>query len=172
MLNLLKTRRSIRKFQDKKVEDEKIEDILKAALLAPSSRGRRPWEFVTVTDEELLLKLSRCRKQSSHFLSGSPLGIVVIADSELCDVWIEDSSITAIIMQLAAHSLGLDSCWIQIRERMYDEHLKAEDYVKDILNIPKRYSVLCMLAVGYADEKKPEYEISKLPYDKIHRNRF
>jgi len=85
--------------------------------MAPSSRSRRPWEFIAVTDKEKLEKLSKIREHSSDFLAGAPLGIVVVANPKTCDVWIEDSSIAAIIIQLSAQSLGLGSCWIQVRER-------------------------------------------------------
>ncbi|MDP4182955.1 MAG: nitroreductase family protein, partial [Bacillota bacterium] len=125
MIELLKSRRSIRKFQNKQIEKDKIDTILKSALLSPSSRGRRPWEFIAVTDKDILQKLSNCRQRSSSFLAGAPLGIVVIADHEACDVWTEDSSIAAIIIQLTAQSLGLGSCWIQVRERFHNDDLKA-----------------------------------------------
>ncbi|MEG3071814.1 MAG: nitroreductase family protein [Candidatus Syntrophopropionicum ammoniitolerans] len=108
MYELLKARRSIRKFQDKQVEKEKLDTILKCALLAmPSSRRSQPWEFVAVTDRELLQKLSTCREHGAEFLAGAPAAVVVLADLEKSDVWIEDAVIAAIIMQLAAQSLGL-----------------------------------------------------------------
>ncbi|HHW49187.1 MAG TPA: NAD(P)H nitroreductase [Clostridiaceae bacterium] len=170
--DLLKSRRSIRKFQDKKVEEEKIDIILKSALLSPSSRSRRPWEFIVVTDKELLKKLSRCREHSSSFLAGAPLGIVVIADPEACDVWIEDASIASIIIQLAAQSLGLGSCWIQVRERYGAGNVKAGDYIKDILGIPAKYEVECMVAIGYPAEDKKPYDERQLAYNKIHYEKY
>lgn len=171
-LNLLKERRSIRKYQERPVEKEKQDIILKSGLLSPSSRSRRPWEFVAVTDEEILKKLSMCREHSSAFLAGAPLGIVVIADPTECDVWVEDCSIASIILQLSAHSLGLGSCWIQVRDRFHKEEIKAEDYIKKILKIPEKYVVESMIAIGYPDEKKNVYEEEKLPYEKIHLNSY
>ncbi|MDW7675753.1 MAG: nitroreductase family protein [Bacillota bacterium] len=172
MLDLLKTRRSIRRFQEKAVEREKIDTIVKGALLSPSSRSRRPWEYVVVTDKEVLKQLSQCREHSSQFLAGAPLGIVVIANPEACDVWIEDASITAIIIQLTAHSLGLGSCWIQVRERFHSDNEKAEDYIKQALGIPDKYHVECILAVGYPAEEKKPYSEEVLPYDKIHWGKY
>jgi nitroreductase len=75
LYDLLKSRRSIRKYQSREIEKEKLDQILKCALLSPSSRSRRPWEFIAVTDRELLSKLSQCREHSSQFLAGAPLGI-------------------------------------------------------------------------------------------------
>lgn len=172
MLEFLKTRRSIRKFQDRPVEKEKVDGIIKSVLLAPSSRSRRPWEFVVVTDKETLKDLSLCRKGSSSFLAEAPLGIVVLADKEACDVWIEDCSIAAIIAQLSAHSMGLGSCWIQVRERMKDEKVSAETYIKERLNIPDKYAVQCMIAIGYPGEEKKPYEEEMLSYNKIHFEKY
>ncbi|QGT99467.1 Nitroreductase family protein [Candidatus Syntrophocurvum alkaliphilum] len=172
LFDLLKTRRSIRKYTDKEVEKEKLDIILKSALLSPSSRSRRPWEFIVVSDKELLEKLSNCREHSSSFLAGAPLGIVIIADPEKCDVWIEDCSITAIIMQLVAHSLELGSCWIQVRMREHPENQMAEDYIKNILEIPEKYHVECIIAIGYPAEHKKPYDESDLLYDKLHFNKF
>lgn len=172
MLEQLKNRRSIRRYRDQRVDKDKVDTILKAGLLAPSSRGRRPWEFVLVDDKKTLQTLSEARVHGSKFLAQAPLAIVVAADPEKCDVWIEDASIAAIIMQLAAHSLGLGSCWIQIREREAAGGVRAEDFVKQTLSIPDKYKLLCILAIGYPDEVKEPYREEDLAYDKIHSRSF
>lgn len=171
-LELLKQRRSIRKYEDRPVEQDKLDKILKAALLSPSSRGLKPWEFIVVTDKDLLKKLSKCKEHSAQFLENAPLGIVVIADPEKCDVWVEDASIASIIIQLTAQSLGLGSCWIQIRKRMATDNRKAEDYVKELLGIPEHYSVESIIAIGYPAEEKKPYSEDQLLYDKIHLNKY
>ncbi|EEG77449.1 nitroreductase family protein [Dethiobacter alkaliphilus] len=172
MLDLLKERRSIRKFADRNVEKDKTDAIMKGALLSPSSKSRRPWEFIVVTDKDMLERLSQCREHSSKFLAGAPLGIVVLADPEACDVWIEDASIASIIIQLTAHSLGLGSCWIQVRERFYSEGVQAEDYIKKALGVPEKYHVECMIGIGYPGEEKKPYAEEDLLYDKVHYNKY
>ncbi len=170
--DLLKSRRSIRRFQNREVEKEKTDTILKSALLSPSSRAIRPWEFIAITDRELLKKVSACRQGSSDFLAGAPLAVIVIADSSACDVWVEDASIASIIIQLSAQSLGLSSCWIQVRERFHSGDMRAGDYIKEALSIPEKYSVECILAIGYPAEEKKAYSEDELLYSKIHINRF
>ena len=170
--DLLKTRRSIRKFKDKEIEKEKVKEILNCGLLSPSSRRRRPWEFIVVTDKDKLVELSKSREHSSAFLAGAPLGIVVLADSKACDVWIEDTSIASIIIQLSAHSIGLGSCWIQVRDRMHSETENVDDYIKRILNVPDNLTVECMVAIGYPDEEKEEYSENDLLLDKIHYEKY
>jgi nitroreductase len=172
LFDILKARRSIRKFQNKEVEKGKIDTILKSALLSPSSRAIRPWQFIAVTDTELLEQLSRCREPGPKFLADAPLAIVVIADKGSSDVWIEDTSIASIIIQLTAQDLGLGSCWIQVRERFHTEQEKAEEYIRKIMGIPAQYSVECVIAIGYPAEETKPYEENKLPYQKLHFDRF
>ena len=168
----LKSRRSIRKFQNKEVEKEKMDVILKSALLSPSSRSIRPWQFIAITDTELIRQLSLCKDHGSQFLAGAPFAIIVIADQESSDVWIEDASIAAAIIQLTAQDLDLGSCWIQIRERFHSKQVTAEEYIREVLGIPEQYSVECMIAVGYPGEEKKPYEEDLLPYQKLHFNKF
>jgi len=96
MIDLLRKRRSIRKFLPKKVTREHTDIIIEAALRAPSSRGINPWEFILVDDPEILGKLSKSKQHGAEFLKNAPLAIVVCADSTKSDVWVEDCSIAAI----------------------------------------------------------------------------
>jgi nitroreductase len=169
-LPLAKTRRSIRRYLDKPVESEKIDRLIEAVLRAPSSRGFNPWEFVVVTDRVLLEKLSKAKPHGASFLKDAALGIVVCADPEKCDVWIEDASIASIYIHLAAESMALGSCWIQIRKRMHDQTKAAEQYIREMLNIPKNLNVESMIAIGYPAEEKSPHPKEKLQYEKVHYN--
>ena len=172
LCDILRSRRSIRKFQNKEVEKEKIDVILKSALLSPSSRSIRPWHFIAITDAELLRQLSQCREPGPQYLASAPLAIVVIADKGSSDVWIEDTSIASIIIQLTVQDLGLGSCWIQVRERFHTEQETAEEYIREVLEIPEQYSVECIIAIGYPAEEKKPYEENTLLYQKLHFNKF
>lgn len=167
MLDILRDRRSIRKYSDRKIEEEKIEILMEAALRSPSSRGINPWRFIFITDREMLRKLSLAKKSGSGFLKGAALGVVVAAAEDKSDVWVEDCSIASIILQLAASSLGLGSCWIQIRRRMQSDNLTSEDYVREILGLPKNLRVLSMISFGYPDESKRPHPAESLEYDKV-----
>lgn len=171
MIDLLKTRRSIRVYEDKKIDKESVELILKAALLSPSSKGRRPWSFIVVSNKEVLNSLSRCRtKGGGPFIKNSSDAIVVISDkSKTEDVWIEDCAIATTIMQLEAHKLGIGSCWVQIRNRMHDDEKTAEEYIKELLNIEDNYAVECILSLGYSAENKKSYSDDDLDWEKVRR---
>ena len=171
-LSLVQKRRSIRQFLDKPLEKEKIDLLIEAALRSPSSRGFNPWEFIVVTDRDLLEKLSKAKTHGASFLKNAPLGIVVCADPEKCDVWIEDASIASILLHLAAESLELGSCWIQIRMRMHDQTKTSQEYVQELLNIPQNLNVESMIAIGYPAESKPPHRKENLPYEKVYYNEY
>ncbi|WOO34658.1 nitroreductase family protein [Anaerocolumna sp. AGMB13020] len=172
MYDILKTRRSIRKFTEKNLEEAVLEEILKGALMAPSSRSIRPWELVVVRDKDTLSSLSRCRGAQSALIGGADTAVVVTADTTLSDVWVEDTSILAAILQLEAHAKGLGSCWVQIRNRSKEEGVTAEDYIKELLKIPEGYGVECIIALGYPAEARAPHEEEKLPMTKIRREQF
>ncbi len=167
MLEILRVRRSIRRYKDRQIEEEKMEQLKEAALRAPSSRGINPWRFVFVTDKTMLEKLSSSKESGSSFLKDAALGVVVAAKQGESDVWVEDCSIAAIILQLAGCSLGLGSCWIQIRNRRHSSSMSAEDYVKQTLALPHDFLVECIISLGYPDEDKRPIAAADLERNKI-----
>jgi nitroreductase len=171
-LSLAQSRRSIRKYQNKPVEPEKIDSLVEALLRAPTSRGKNSWDFVVVTDSNLLQKLSSAKPHGASFLKNAALGMVVCANPQISDVWIEDASIASTFIHLAAASLGLGSCWIQIRERMHDDTQTAEAYISEILNLPAHIKVVSIVAIGYPDERKSAHPRESLPYNKVSLNNY
>jgi nitroreductase len=171
-MDLITNRRSIRRFTADKVEAEKTELLKEAALRAPSSRGVNPWEFIFITDRNLLANLSAAKPHGSTFLKDAPLGAVVCADPQKSDVWVEDASIATIFIQLAAASLDLGSCWIQIRERMHDDNQTAEAYIANLLDIPSHLKVESMIAIGYPAERKPPHTKEELQNEKVYLNQY
>ncbi|HEX9974977.1 MAG TPA: nitroreductase family protein, partial [bacterium] len=141
-----------------------MDQLIEALLRSPSSRSLNPWEFIFVTDQKLLTLLSEAKPHGSSFLKDAPLGIVVCADPQKSDVWIEDSAISAIIGQLTAESLELGSCWIQIRERLYSKEKTAEDYIKACLDIPAHMKIESVIAVGYPNENKSPHPKGTLDF--------
>ncbi|NMA03894.1 MAG: hypothetical protein GX925_04215 [Clostridiales bacterium] len=172
MLEILKNRRSIRKYKDKRIENEKIEQLKYAALLSPTSKNLYSWEFIIVDDKKIIRELSKARPAGSAFLKDAPLAFVVLGNPKVNDVWIEDASIASIIIQLTAQSLGLGSCWIQVRERDYDDNTTSGDYIKGLLDVPEDKKVESIIAIGYPDEERPVHKIEDLKLEKIHKNKY
>ncbi len=171
-LPLIQHRRSIRKYLKKPVEAETIDVLVEALLRAPTSMGNNSWEFVVVSDPDLLEKLSRAKPHGASFLKYAPLGIVVCGDPQISDVWIENASIASIYIHLAAASLDLGSCWIQIRERQHDDSRSAGDYIADMLNLPAHLRVLSIVAIGHPAESKTPHPRDALAYDRVSVNRY
>lgn len=172
MLELIRKRRSIRTYTDESIDRQTLELLVETLLRAPSSRNNRPWEFIVVDDRDLLQKLSLSKAHGSTFLKGSPLGIVVCADSTKSDVWVEDCSIAAILVQMTAESLGLGSCWIQIRQRPHDADSSAEAYVQQLLGLPEYVRVESIISIGHPQERRPPLRADELQYDKVKHNRY
>ncbi len=171
-IDLIRQRRSIRKFTGEAIEADKLEVLKEAALRPPSSMGHNPWEYVFVNDTQLLAKLSKAKPHGSSFLADARLGIVVCADPEKSAVWIEDASIATIYIQLAAESLGLGNCWVQIRERMHDDTQLAETYIAELLNIPSNLKVESVVGIGYPAEEKAAHTREELQDEKIFINQY
>ena len=168
LIELLKKRRSIRQFQDKPVEQEKIDTLVEAMLRSPSSRSFKPWEFVVVTDPQTIGELSQSKPHGASFMKNAPLVIVVCADPTKSDVWIEDCSIAALIIHLEATDLGLGSCWVQIRMREHSEGIPSEKYVKNLLGLKDETVVEAIVVIGYGKEEKDGHPLSSLLYEKVN----
>ena len=154
--DVIRRRRSTRSFSEQPVGKEKLDKLLESVLRAPTSRGLYPCRFLCVTSREILGKLSLAKQHGSGFLKGAQAAIVVTANPDICDVWIEDASIASIYLHLAAEALDLGSCWIQIRNRQTKEGKSSEEYVKTLLDIPPNFSILSIIAFGYkAEETEP-----------------
>ena len=172
MIDLLRTRRSVRKYEPGKIEDEKIEILKEALLRSPTSRNFRPWEFIFVDDRDVLARLSQAKPHGAAFLKGAALGIVVCADENRSDVWVEDCSIASILVQMAALSLGLGSCWIQIRKRTHAEGMTSESYIQELLGLPENLKVESIISIGYPAEKMVPIPKENLETHKIRMNRY
>lgn len=172
LLEIMKHRRSVRKYTGEKIEEEKLQQILTAALLAPSGRAMRPWEFVVVRDKETLTKLSKAREHGAEMLAGADCAVVVFGDESKTDVWIEDCCNAMAHMYLMASSLGVGCCWIQGRLRKTPEGILTEDYVRDLLDVPAQYRLEAIMSLGMPAETPVPYDVDKLPYEKIHSEKF
>jgi len=162
----------MRQFTDELLSGDDVRLLLRAGLMAPSSKGLHSYEFIVVEDKEMLSSLSQCKQVGSDFLAGAPLAIVVLADPTVSDVWIEDASVAATHILLQAEDLGLGACWIQVRERYSADERPTEQIVKSLLGIPENLRAVCIIAVGHKGmERKPQNE-DRLKWEKVHIGRL
>ena len=169
---LIKVRRSMRKFTEEELTQEQVVTLMKAALMAPTSKRSNSWQFIVVDDKESLKKLSFCKEQASQFIADAALAIVVTADPLVSDVWIEDAAIASIYLQLQAEDIGLGSCWVQVRERLTASGISSGEYVHDILDIPLQLQVLSIIAIGHKGMERKPFNEDNLQWEKIHLNKY
>lgn len=155
---------SIRKYQDKPIEHEKIEQILKAAMAAPSAGNQQPWEFYVVTNKEKIKLLSEISPYAAC-AQNAPLVIVPCYRTEGLR-WREtvllDLSAATENMLLEITSLGLDGVWL-CSAPLEDRMTKAET----ALDIPKNFRAFALIAVGYPAETRPQqmrFDESRIHY--------
>ena len=165
-------RRTIRRFTNREIEQEKIALLHEILLRSPSGKNSRPWEFIFVDNPDLICALKKCRATGTKALETAPLAVAVCADEKITDTWVEDCSIAAILLQVAAGAIGLGSCWIQIRNRFSSENKSTEEIVHELLRIPLNIRVLCLITIGYPDETKEPKQTSDLDFGKIRRNTY
>ena len=169
---LVKIRRSHRKFTDEEISPEHVQSILRAALMSPTSKSQRAWQFVVVDDKTDIEKLADAKDLGSQFMKGAPLAIVVLGDPRKDDCWVEDGSIAAVSMQYQAEELGLGSCWVQMRGRGLADGTPADEVIRGVLDIPANLNTLCIIAVGHkADERKPQNE-DNLKWENVHAEKY
>ena len=109
MLDFLRFRRSVCHYTEQEIFPETLDMLKEAVLRSSSSRGLDPWEFLFVTDKALLRELAEAKAHGAAFLQDAALGVAVLGDENTADIWIEDCSIAAIILQLTCESLELGS---------------------------------------------------------------
>lgn len=170
--DLIRLRRSMRKFTSEELAPEEVVTLLKAALMSPTSKRSNSWQFIAVDDKETLDKLSRCKEHGAAFLADAVLAIVVMADPLASDVWIEDASVASILIQLQAEDMGLGSCWIQVRERFTATGMSSDEYVHGILDIPLQLQVLSIIAIGHKGMERKPFDEEHLQWEKVHINKY
>ena len=141
----IRDRRSIRRYQPKPVPEDKLQQILEAGRWAPSANNDQPWKFVVVKDKEVKNQLARVAIYGS-FLAEAPAGIAVVIDPHGSTHPVEDGAAATQNMILAAHALGLGTCWIGSYGAGYEER------AKEVLGVPRDRRLLSLISVGYPDE--------------------
>lgn len=163
-LQFLKTRRSVRVFQDKSISRVELEKIVDAARFAPTARNVQPWEFVAITDKDKITKLAGLGQNASFMAKAAACIAVFSSDT---NYFLEDGSAATCNILLAATALGIGSCWIAGDKKPYCQQ------VIDLLNAPAGMKLVSMIALGYPQEENvfkvaPKKELKDL----IHWENF
>lgn len=163
-IEAIMSRRSIRRYTDKKIPEEVITTLLKAAMNAPSAHNRQPWHFIVVDNRETLTKITEYH-QYSKMLEGASHSIVVLGDNNIqeTDFWIHDCSAATENILIAANALGLGAVWLGV----HPNNSLIEE-TKKLFNIPNHVTPLGIISLGYPEETKPPRE--NYNSDRVHKN--
>ncbi|MBP5717115.1 MAG: nitroreductase family protein [Bacteroidales bacterium] len=165
-------RRSYRKYTSELLSPEQVRLILEAALMSPAGKRRNPWHFVVVEEKETLEALSKVKDAGAAPIAQAALAIVVCADPNESDTWVEDCSIASHQMMLQCADLGLGSVWIQMHNRGDENGNTATYNIQQLLQIPANYEVLSVISIGHPDEERKPYDTEKLQWEKVHVGKF
>lgn len=160
-------RRSIRKFQDRPVEDELIQKMLRAAMYAPSAGNEKPWQFIVIKDREKLNEITTFHKYT-QMLKEAPLAILVCADQSNLKYngvfWPQDIAACTQNILLEGTHLGLGTCWCGVYPL---ENEMAR--LREMFDIPQHFMPASLVAVGYPGEEREvreRYNPDRIHYDK------
>jgi len=152
-LNCIMTRTSIRQYQDRPVEQEKVEQLLRAAMAAPTAVNKQPWHFYVLNTKEAINRLADASQRGSDMVRSAALVIVVCGDMDKAlegkarEYWIQDTSAATENLLLAAHALGLGAVWTGV----YPMKERVEMTTK-VLSLPENIVPLCTILIGYPAE--------------------
>jgi nitroreductase len=161
-LDVFKARKSVRKFKDKVISDSDIEQIIKAASLAPTARNVQPWEFVVVKGKDRLIKLAGLVSPNGAFIKEANACIVVFCKNT--KYYLEDGCAATTQALLCAASLNLGSCWVAGDKKDYCEK------VKDLFGVPEELKLISLIALGEPNESPnpSKRDVREM----IHKERF
>lgn len=160
-MNSIFTRRSVRQFTDKQVEPEKIEQLLKAGMQAPSAWGQKAWNFIVVEGRENLDKLADYNPYAGC-LRGAGLGIIVLGNTSLMkasEYWEQDLGAVTQNILLEAVEQGLGAVWLggaPEKDRM--------EYISKLYSLGNEMVPYCVIAVGYPQREDANHYVDR--YDK------
>lgn len=165
VMEAIRTRRSIRTFTKQPVPDRVVQELLAAAMSAPSAGNQQPWHFILITDRQILDQVAAVNPYAA-MAAKAPLGILVCGDLSLekyPGYWVQDCSAATQNLLLAAHAKGLGAVWTGI----YPTESRVAGF-KRLCNLPESVLPLALIVIGYPAQKlRPE---DRYRQDRVHRN--
>lgn len=168
-MNAIFNRRSIRKYKNQPVEEEKIDRLLRAAMQAPSAGNQQPWEFIVVQDKENLKKLSNMSPYAK-FVADAPLAFVLLANEERMkypENWEQDMGAATENILLEAVELDLGGVWLGVAP--LEDRV---DYLKEMLGLPENIRPYCVIAIGYPVDGQENKFIDRYDETRVHFEKY
>jgi len=164
-LEAIHTRRSIRKYEDKPVPEELVRQVLGAAMMAPSARDQRPWQFLVIDDRKLLAEIPTVCP-NAPMAARAPVAILVCAELALeksPGYWVIDCAAAVENMLLAAHALGLGAVWCGVHPRE-----PRVEGLRRLVGVPEGVNPHSLVLLGYPAEGRPSED--RYNAERVRRN--
>ncbi|MCE5268652.1 MAG: nitroreductase family protein [Planctomycetaceae bacterium] len=164
-LEAIHSRRSVRRYEDRPVPEELVQELVAAACNAPSARNQQPWQFVVIDDRQILAEVAKINP-NAQMARRAPLGILVCGDLSLetsPGYWVVDCAAAVENMLLAAHALGLGAVWTGVYPRQ-----ERMDGLRRLVRVPENVIPHSLVIVGYPAERPAPQ--SRYRADRVHRN--
>ncbi len=166
-MELVKSRRSIRKFSGASIPDTVIDQILEAAAYAPSSWGGHPVEYIVIRDKQRMAALAKCKAMGAGPLADSDVVILPIVDKRDLELWVEDAAVASTYLLLAAESFGVGACWIHMKDRKGHTGMAEED-IRSLLGIPEHYGILNAVSFGMKLAPAQRHDLSPRVHEEVY----
>lgn len=163
VVETIKKRHSVRKYLDKPIPKEILKEMVNVGRMAPTARNEQPWEFVVVTDRELLKKVGETTDHGKFIRDAGACIVVCCKDTKY---FLEDGSAATENVILAAESFGLGSCWVAGHKKAY-----CED-VKKILGIPNELIIISFISLGYPNPNDKNIKSKRSVDEVIHWDKY
>jgi len=161
-IKTIKTRRSVRSYEDKPIPKEILGELIDCARLAPSARNMQPWEFVVITDQKMREQIASITEYGSFIRDAAACILVVCEDTKY---YLEDGCAATENILIAAKSLGIGTCWVAGDKKPYCE------YILKLVNAPQDHKLVSIISLGYSSEESAPHRKRKLK-EVLHWEKF
>ena len=167
-MDIIFNRRSVRKYTEQKIEPEKVDRMLRAAMQAPSATNQQPWEFLVIDDKDTIVKLAEFSPYAK-MLPGAPLAMVILEKQGMCAPLFTEQDLGAAVQNLMLQAVedGLGSVWMGV-----GRGTERERFLTEMFNLPEPVKPFAVLAIGYPADENANKFVDRYDERRVHYNKY
>jgi nitroreductase len=167
-MDIIFNRRSVRKYTEQKIESEKVDRMLRAAMQAPSATNQQPWEFLVIDDKETIVKLAEFSPYAK-MLPGAPLAMVILEKQGMRAPLFTEQDLGAAVQNLMLQAVedGLGSVWMGV-----GRGTERETFLTEMFNLPETVKPFAVLAIGYPADENANKFVDRYDEARVHYNKY
>ena len=167
-MDIIFNRRSVRKYTEQKIEPEKVDRMLRAAMQAPSATNQQPWEFLVIDDKATIVKLSEFSPYAK-MLPGAPLAMVILEKQGMRAPLFTEQDLGAAVQNLMLQAVedGLGSVWMGV-----GRGTERETFLTEMFNLPETVKPFAVLAIGYPADENANKFVDRYDETRVHYNKY